>query len=81
MGRIFITCEDANILSTRHQYDDLNPKERFRYKVHHSHCPQCKTIDKRNKLFTSKLNCLGWKYLTAGQKSLIKAAVRKALSR
>lgn len=81
MGRIFITCEDANILSTRNQYDDLDSKERFRYKLHHGHCPQCRSIDKRNALFTSKLNFLGWKRLSDTQKKAIKASVRAALKK
>lgn len=81
MGRVFISCEDANILSTRNQYNDLNAKERFRYKLHHRHCPQCKKLDKSNHLFSCKLNALGWKKLSDAQKNVIKAQLRKALGK
>ena len=81
MGKFFINCVDAHVLSTRNQYKDLNAKELFRYKLHHSHCPQCRKIDKRNMLFTSKLSYIGGRRLSAAQKQSIKECLLKAMCR
>ncbi len=79
MGRIFISCDDASILSTRAQYNDLDPKENFRYKLHKSHCYGCRSFNKRNDSFQRSLNKLKWVKLSTEQKCRIKERLIEAM--
>lgn len=79
MGRFLISCDDASILSTRAQYNDLNPKENFRYKLHKSHCLGCRSFNKRNHTFQRSLNKLRWVKLTHDQKCKIKDRLKEAM--
>ena len=79
MGRFFITCDDASILSTREQYGDLNPKEQFRHKLHKSHCIQCRAFHKGNGKFQRMINGLKWVKLTDEQKARIKERLKEAM--
>lgn len=81
MAKIFIKCDDAQILSTRNQYGDLNAKERFRHSLHHTHCPQCKNADRKNSQFTKAMHKLSYVRLSDSQKSKIKMALKKALGK
>ncbi|PRP66160.1 hypothetical protein BST86_03175 [Nonlabens agnitus] len=79
-SRIFIKCEDAHVLSTRDQYKDLNPKERFRLNLHKSHCPGCRKFHKINDKFSSKMKSLKWVKLSDEQKKSIKERLKEHIS-
>ncbi|BAO55938.1 hypothetical protein [Nonlabens marinus] len=81
IARLFINCDDAHVLSTRDQYRDLNSKEKFRLKLHNSHCPGCRDFNKNNDVFTKKMNRLKWVRLTDDQKELIKNRLKEELGR
>lgn len=81
MGRVFINCNDAEVLSTREQYNDLNSKERFKLKMHHSHCWRCRSFNKKNCKFTRTLNGLNWIKLTAAEKAKIRSRIKDAIER
>jgi|GEM_PF-1366539 len=81
IARVFIKCSDAHVLSTRHQYCDLNPKEKFRLKLHTSHCPGCRDFDKKNDKFSKKIQGLKWVQLTDEQKASIKQRLKDELGR
>ncbi|AZQ44065.1 hypothetical protein [Nonlabens ponticola] len=80
-GRIFIKCDDAQVLSTRDQYRDLNPKEKFRLKLHKTHCPGCRSFHTNNATFSRNLNKLKWVRLTDKEKLRIKKLLEKHMSR
>jgi hypothetical protein len=79
LGRIFINCDDAHVLSTRDQYRDLNPKEAFRLKIHKSHCTGCRSFHMKNKSFTRMVNRLKYIRLTDDEKNRIKSALKEHL--
>lgn len=79
MSKIFISCDEAHILCTRDQYGDLNPKERFRFKLHNGHCVRCKNFSKKSRGFTRTLSKLGWVKLSTEQKSSIKEKLKAAM--
>ncbi|GAK88862.1 hypothetical protein JCM19297_3386 [Nonlabens ulvanivorans] len=79
MSRIFISCDEASILSTRDQYNDLSPKEKFRQKLHHGHCLGCRSFDKKSRLFSRTINSLGWVKLSKSQKNSIKQKLKDAM--
>ncbi|SCX97537.1 hypothetical protein SAMN05192588_0527 [Nonlabens sp. Hel1_33_55] len=81
IARLFIKCDDAHVLSTRHQYRDLKSKEKFRLKLHTTHCPSCRDFDKTNHSFTNKMNRLKWVRLSDEQKSSIKQRLMEELNR
>ena len=81
IARLFIKCDDAHVLSTRNQYCDLNSKDKFRLKLHKSHCPGCRDFDKTNHKFTRKMHNLKWIKLSDEQKSSIKKRLEKAMKR
>ncbi|MGB3591905.1 MAG: hypothetical protein WBA16_09515 [Nonlabens sp.] len=78
MGRYFINCGDANILSTRNQYRDLNRKDLFRFKLHKTHCWGCRSFDKENDLLQRRLKKAQWVSLSKTQKQSIKDRVNTA---
>lgn len=79
MSRFFISCDDASILNTRDQYNDLSPKEKFRQKLHNGHCLRCKSYAKKTRLFSKTLNNLGWVQLSNSQKTSIKERLKAAM--
>ncbi|MGJ8684641.1 MAG: hypothetical protein ACSHWW_08455 [Nonlabens sp.] len=79
MAKFFISCDEASILSTRDQYNDLSPKEKFRQKLHHGHCLGCRSFDKKSRLFSKTLNGLGWVKLSKSQKNSIKERLKDAM--
>lgn len=79
MSRIFISCDEASILSTRDQYNDLSPKEKFRHKLHNGHCYGCRSFDKKSRLFSRTVNGLGWIKLSKSQKKSIKNKLKAAM--
>jgi hypothetical protein len=79
MAKILINCDEAHLLCTRDQYNDLNSKERFRYKLHNTHCLKCKSFDKKSRWFSKKMRGLQWVKLTQEQKNSIKDKVREAM--
>lgn len=81
MGRFFISCDEASILSTRDQYNDLSPKEKFRQKLHHGHCLGCRSFDKKSRLFSRTMNSLGWIKLSKSQKKAIKQKLQEAMKK
>lgn len=81
MSRIFISCDEASILSTRDQYNDLSPKEKFRHKLHNGHCIGCRSFDKKSRLFSRTLNGLGWVKLSSSQKNSIKEKLKAAMKK
>lgn len=81
IARLFIKCDDAHVLSTRHQYSNLNSKEKFRLKLHTTHCPGCRDFDKNNHTFTRKMNHIKWVKLSDEQKASIKERLKEQLDR
>lgn len=81
MGRFFINCDEASILSTREQYGDLNPKEAFRHKLHQGHCIRCRSFHKNNERFQRKLRGLKWVTLSDSQKDSIKKRIAASLKK
>ncbi len=81
MGRFFINCDEASILSTRKQYGDLNSKETFRHKLHQRHCIRCKSFHKKNEFFQRKLKRLKWVAMSNSQKNIIKKRIAEFLKK
>ena len=81
MGKYFISCDDASILSTRAHYNDLNPKERFRYNLHKSHCYGCRDFHKKHARFQRKLDTLRWVKLTIQEKKKIRERLMAAMGK
>ena len=81
MSKIFISCDEASILNTRDQYNDLSPKEKFRQKLHNGHCYGCRSFDKKTRLFSRTLNGLGWVKLSTSQKNSIKKRLKEAMKK
>ncbi|WP_124979720.1 hypothetical protein [Nonlabens xiamenensis] len=79
MGKFFISCDQASILSTREQYGDLNPKEQFRHKLHKTYCLDCRSFHKGNGKFQRTINGLRWVKLSNEQKSNIKNRIEEAM--
>lgn len=80
IARIFTNCDEAHVLSTRDQYRDLNSKEKFRLKLHTSHCPGCRSFHKTNDSFSRKINNLKYVKLTDEQKASIKDRLKEAMN-
>ncbi len=81
IARVFLNCNEAHVLSTRDQYRDLNPKEKFRLKLHTSHCPGCRQFDKKNHTFSKRMSNLQWIKLSNDQKETIKSRLKEQMSR
>lgn len=81
MGRFFINCDDASILSTRAHYNDLNSKERFRHNLHKSHCLKCRDFHKKNARFQRGIDKLKWVKLTAEEKDRIRQRLLQAMKK
>ncbi len=80
MGKYFINCDDAHILSTRNQYHDLNKKDKFRFKLHKTHCWGCTSFDKDNRMLQNRLVKSHWATLSDEQKSKIKNRIQEAIN-
>jgi hypothetical protein len=79
MGKYLINCNDAHILSTRNQYNDLNQKEKFRLNFHKTHCWGCKSFDKENRMLQNRLVRSHWAVLTEDKKAKIKERIAAAM--
>lgn len=80
IARLFLNCNEAHVLSTRDQYRDLNDKEKFRLKLHTTHCPGCREFNKTNHTFSKKMKNLRWIKLSDHQKATIKELLQKQMS-
>lgn len=81
MRRFFISCDQAQVYSTRDQYNDLSPKDRFRYNLHHAHCVKCRKFKKNNQQLSHTINRLKWVHLTDDQKKQIKHRIKALLKK
>ena len=81
MSNIFISCDEANILNTRDQYNDLSHKEKFKYKLHSHSCFCCKNFEKKSRVLSKTLNNTSWVKLSDSEKNSIKDKLKEVMKK
>ena len=58
MNRLMLSCDDATMLITRSDFEQLSSVKQFRLKMHLASCLMCRNFKQQSSIITSQINVL-----------------------
>ena len=58
MNKFMLSCEEATMLITRSDFEELSSIKQFKLKMHLASCSMCRNFKKQSSIITSQVNVL-----------------------
>lgn len=58
MNKLMLSCDEATMLITRSDYEQLSSIKQFKLKMHLASCSMCRSFKQQSSIITSQVNVL-----------------------
>ena len=58
MNKLMLSCDDATMLITRSDFEQLSSIKQFKLKMHLASCSMCRNFKQQSSIITSQINVL-----------------------
>ncbi|RLD68104.1 MAG: hypothetical protein DRI84_00530 [Bacteroidetes bacterium] len=87
MNKLMLSCDDATMLITRSDFEQLSSIKQFKLKMHLASCSMCRNFKQQSSIITSQVNYLKTNFdagnfqivLNDDKKKLIQSAIDKKI--